>query len=545
MIIFKGLLKTNKTTKRQKLHLSKRIFSILFIFVVSLSLPSFSASSATVDPGYWFDVQSLPAGDLGLTDISGLGYMPDAGAFFTLDAGTNQFAVFTMRGELQSADSLSSAVANPLNLAYNPLGMNVYTLDESQGLLEVGTKSDGGTLQFSQQSTSLQGTVSGVANPQGLAFNPDNGNLYVLDADTNSIVQFTLFTGTRLSPESQTMVESVDSVSVSSLDQLNVEGLAYNSEDSSYYVYSPDTNTVYALSESGSMDSSYDLTALNIDNFSGMTFAPSSDSTDDSSKMNLFVADSGTATQDAQVIEVDIAAKVLPQEVLDAALPNVLVQTIDSYLWSPPNTDATGLEYLIADDRLLVADADIEEEGPTSFYDYVNVWESSKTGTVLATCDTTTAYEEASPAPSPGVSNEPAGVAADPVSGLRFFADDNQQLIFIYDLGADGDYCTSDDSTTSFDTTAFGSGDPEGIAYGEGKLFISDGINAQIYVTDLSGTLLNDWDTSNLFDGSGLSDPEGIGYHWVRGTLFSVSRGQQVIAETTIDGTLLNTYDFT
>ena len=57
--------------------------------------------------------------------------------------------------------------------------------------------------------------------------------------------------------------------------------------------------------------------------------------------------------------------------------------------------------------------------------------------------------------------------------------------------------------------------------------------------------LLDQFDTEFLFGGTGLSDPEGIGYHWERDTLFIASRGQKVIAETTITGTLLNTYDFT
>jgi hypothetical protein len=106
-------------------------------------------------------------------------------------------------------------------------------------------------------------------------------------------------------------------------------------------------------------------------------------------------------------------------------------------------------------------------------------------------------------------------------------------------LGNDGQYCTGDDFVTSANVRTYGSIDPEGIEYGEGKIFIADGKNKEVFVISLgangvldSGDASYHWDTAAL----GLRDPEGIGYQPVRGTLMIVSRGDNIILETSLNG---------
>src|SRR5688572_29367341 len=78
-------------------------------------------------------------------------------------------------------------------------------------------------------------------------------------------------------------------------------------------------------------------------------------------------------------------------------------------------------------------------------------------------------------------SNEPTDVTVNPSNGHRFFADDISDKIFEVDLGRDGLYGTADDTRTSFSTRAFNSFDPEGLAFGQGSLFVSDGGGAEMY----------------------------------------------------------------
>ncbi|NIW43399.1 MAG: hypothetical protein GWN14_00860, partial [candidate division Zixibacteria bacterium] len=118
-------------------------------------------------------------------------------------------------------------------------------------------------------------------------------------------------------------------------------------------------------------------------------------------------------------------------------------------------------------------------------------------------------------------------------------------------VGDDGIYCTSDDIVTFIDTLSFNDDDPEGVAYGNGRLFVTDGVGREVNVIH--------WGDNGVFDGLppdgddtwthfdtdslGLRDPEGIGYHWDRGTIFMVSRNDDVLVETDINGSVLNVYD--
>jgi hypothetical protein len=60
---------------------------------------------------------------------------------------------------------------------------------------------------------------------------------------------------------------------------------------------------------------------------------------------------------------------------------------------------------------------------------------------------------------------------------------DDVKKIFEIDPGTDGLYNTADDIRTSFSTKDFGSTDPEDVTYhpGEGVLYFSDGLNAEVY----------------------------------------------------------------
>jgi hypothetical protein len=144
-------------------------------------------------------------------------------------------------------------------------------------------------------------------------------------------------------------------------------------------------------------------------------------------------------------------------------------------------------------------------------------------------------------------------VAVNPVTGSIFISDDNADEVFEVHLGADNRYCTADDTLTSIDARAYGSQDPEGIAFGQGKLFISDGLGAELYTVSPGpngifdgrsptgdDVLVNHFDTNAL----GIRDPEGVGFHPQRGTLFFVSRlERESMFEVTLAGAIVNVFN--
>ncbi|HXF71530.1 MAG TPA: SdiA-regulated domain-containing protein [Actinomycetota bacterium] len=226
-----------------------------------------------------------------------------------------------------------------------------------------------------------------------------------------------------------------------------------------------------------------------------------------------------------------------PQPVAGQGSPQAtVVAVIDTSAWSPPSPDPTGVAYSPARRKLIVADAEVEE---TSLFAGANAFEARRSGSLLRAYDLT------------GSTREPAGVAVPPRSRLTLFvSDDNADRVFIVRAGEDRRWGTRDDRVRSISTRAFGSQDPEGLAFGRRSLFVADGSGAEIFRIRRRGPrfdgpppdgddAVSRFDTASL----GLSDPEGVDYDPVSGHLFIVSRRERVIVEVTLRGRPVAVFD--
>ena len=189
-----------------------------------------------------------------------------------------------------------------------------------------------------------------------------------------------------------------------------------------------------------------------------------------------------------------------------------LMTTIETFSWSPPSPDPSGIAWWPEKGRLIVADAEVEEI--LTHYAGVNTFETTTDGALQDTSDTT------------AFTNEPVDVAVN--GSTVYFTDDDLDEVFIVDIGPDQELGTSDDTRTSFDTLSFGSDDGEGLAYAGGSLLLSDGVATQVYrihpgsngVFDGTDDRRTCFDTKTL----GMRDPEGITVHPDTGELYLVSR---------------------
>jgi hypothetical protein len=268
-----------------------------------------------------------------------------------------------------------------------------------------------------------------------------------------------------------------------------------------------------------------------------MLFAPSGDPTDDPSIMNLFIADSGASGGDGQIVEVSLTEPVL-QALPESSTGAVLVNTIHTSAWNPPSPDPAGIAYRPDVGRLLISDSEVEEMPP--YWAGANVFDATTAGSLVTTCDVTT------------FTNEPTGVAVNPNNGHIFFSDDGDSVYEVH-LGADGQYCTADDTVTSFSTAAFNSFDAEGLAFGQGNLYIADGVGAEIYIVSPGANGIFDGvspvgdDQVTSFDTASLNqpDPEGIEFRPDTNTLFIVSNNTSSaeVVETTTAGAPVRVID--
>jgi hypothetical protein len=201
--------------------------------------------------------------------------------------------------------------------------------------------------------------------------------------------------------------------------------------------------------------------------------------------------------------------------------------------WSTPSPDPTGIDFLPSG-QLLVVDSEVEE---TRLNEGRNVWRITRGGRVERTMDTLR------------FSREPTDVAVDGRRNRRFFSDDHG-LIFIVHLGPDHIYGTRDDTRHSFSTADFGSSDPEGLAYGGGYLWLSDGSNSTIYRIHpgpngrLEGAAGDDIIRKRQLGGLGVRDLEGI--EWApNGHVFVLpaTRDPDILEINFSTGALMRRYD--
>ncbi|HEU4355752.1 MAG TPA: hypothetical protein VFT27_09210, partial [Actinomycetota bacterium] len=369
-----------------------------------------------------------------------------------------------------------------------------------------------------------------------MSVDPGSGTVYLLDAAGPRIV--------RLEPAAD---GSLEQGSVSELDLRGavsgpVRGLAL--DPASGHLFLRSGQSLLELSGAGAPLRSYDLSASGLQDPQALAFAPSGDRTDDPAALSLYVADSGGGARQSsgQIVELSLSVQATATPPIDFS--SVLVTTVNMAGLNPPSPDTSGITYVAGSDRLVISDGEVEEtvNGITHFQG-ANVWELNRTGLTLAR---TANISNVPPTVVP-MTNEPTGVAYNPANGHYYFSDDGQRKIFDLNPGADGLVGTTGDSWSSFDTSASGNGDPEGVAYDTfgGHLFVADGLNREIYEYTSQGALVGHFDTAQW----GVEDPESVEFNPVSGTLFILSDRSNtlppapIIVETTTSGTLLQTID--
>ncbi|GAA3141042.1 hypothetical protein GCM10010466_35110 [Planomonospora alba] len=221
-----------------------------------------------------------------------------------------------------------------------------------------------------------------------------------------------------------------------------------------------------------------------------------------------------------------------------AELGAALVRTVDLSALDPPLPDPSGIAYAADRDRLLVVDGEVDE---MPVFDGANLFEITRSGTLT----------------DRGLTNpptkEPVGVSHDPGSGHAFVVDDDQQRVHIFDPGPDGRFATADDVRTWFSTGAFGSTDPEDVAFHPrtGEVFVLEGTDNDIHRVSpgpngvFDGVAPAGDDVAVEFDvlGLGIRDPEGIGVHPARDTLLVADFTTGRVYELNREIMLVNTID--
>jgi hypothetical protein len=511
---------------------------VLVGLVVVSAIPVRSWASAQNGSGPLWVVRALHTSEYGMDEPKGLAFSSTANTFLLLDGSAN-VALVTMGEDHAGTRVIPEVQDDPLNVAFDKKSGSLFVFERGRSEL-VKSK-----LDASAPSTRFAVNALGIKDPQGIALGPEDGRLFILDAGNSQIVSVVPDPTLGFDANEALRANRVERFSLKKLGAGTLRGITYNPGNGHLYVSEPAQKSLYELTQSGDLVSSFDLGALGINSPSAMTFAPSVDNTDDPGINDLFILDAGAVSTDSQIVELSLQAPAaLPPGT--TLLPATLVQIIDTSnaAWSPSSPDPAGVDYLPPTDgrptgALLIADSEVDEM--PNYFLGKNVFESTTSGTLVSTCSTTS------------FTNEPTGVAINPGNNHIFISNDTGTNDKVYEvsLGTDGIYCTADDTVTITNVaTLYGATDAEDVAYGNNTLFIADGVNAEVYRIPLGidGVLgggddgaMTHFDTAAL----GFADMEAIGYNPDAGTLFIASPkpSDRYLGETTTSGTLVNAYD--
>ncbi|MGH3134932.1 MAG: PKD domain-containing protein [Gaiellaceae bacterium] len=517
---------------------------LAFLVSVFFTVTASAAPDATTSGGSTLrQAQVLEVDRIGVASPVGLAFAADTKSFHVVgarqggaaaDTDVVRLTPFALSPVSDRAGSarIAAAVKDPVNVAFDARGGRLLLLDSANRLLEVRTDANGDL--DSRTLVRRDALRLDLQDPQGMTVDP-SGTAFILDAAQPRLL--------RVEPAAdggfdRALITEID-LRPSGLG--GVRGLAIDPLSGHFQLRS--ARSLVELTTTGEVVATRDLSGLELTNPEGMTFAPSGDPTDDPGQQSVYVADSGSVKSSGQIMEVSLVPLVAI-----AAIDFVaeLKNTIDTAAFSPPGTppspDPSGLTYLPAPrDTLVMVDGEVEEtvNGITHFQG-VNVWEMTRTGHVVDTAN----ISKVAPTSVP-MTQEPVGVTWQPGTEHFFVTEDGGKKVYNLNPGGDGNIGTPDDTFTSFSTTANGNsnGDPEGIAYdtSENRLWVADGVGAEIYHYETNGTLLGHFDVQAF----GVADPETVEYNAASNTLFVLSNRQSgpIIIEVTTGGALLKTID--
>ncbi len=479
-------------------------------------------------------VQVIAAGGLGVTAPSGIAYAPESAALLVAGVapdGTSTVVRTTPLGRLLTADSVEPVLVSS-DIVYDPSD-DVLVSAARDGAHLAARAAPGGVIA-ALPARDVPVPAGAAGPPLGIAV-ATSGDLLVLVADG---VVVNVGPADRPSRETTRIKLAVEEL---------VVGLAVQS-DGTLYTMSTDGSTIYELDAAGTLVATRDVSTAGIEEPTGMVLAPSADPTDPPTIESLFVVDAGSSAAEAGIYEFELAATPLDATVQAATTGTAtLVRTIETVDLNPSSPDPSGLAYDASADRLVMVDGEIEEENVNSYpYPGANGWVFPRDGSTTASTFDLTTHECNAPQ---GLrrNREPVGIALNPATGNYFVTNDQEGLIYEVDSAFNPLRC--------FFSDPYGIADAEGLAFGNGSLFVADGTGAEIWQIGPGndGIIGTADDAVSHFDTAGLGqpDPEGVEFDSVSGNLFVVSNtsgssilevttGGTAVRELTVSGVILD-----
>ena len=454
-------------------------------------------------------VRTMELDKIGFSGPTGLDWNERLGALVATESTNGRSRVTAFTGD----EKLIGRVRLPRNVDAGGL-----VVDPRSGratvVAETGSVSVGrGNLRRSAPNLLASG-LPDLPDPEGLTYSRDGELVALVD-------------GALLRIDEDGGVDRAQ-VDVPSSHQLR--GLTSHPQRPELFTLDVTAQELLALDEDGNVLIAYAADEVDLIDVQDIAFAPSGDPTDDPSVQRLFIADAGKPGAVGVVLETTLEQYGLAA---NHVIPPSDIRVVATSSYNPPSPDPSGVAYLSGSDRLFISDGEVDE---MSIYAGANLFQTTRAG-ALQTTGTTLPWSE-----------EPVGVGYNPLNNHLFLSDDDPNDVFELTAGADGRFGTPDDGRTTFNVQDEVL-DPEGIDYdaATNSLWYAGGEASDLHRQQAgsdgqfgtSDDVWTHWD-SGIF---GLQDPEGLGVDSVRGTILVLDDASQTIYELDRNAALLNTID--
>jgi len=268
-------------------------------------------------------------------DPAGIVFHGGSGQMLISDSEVNEMPIFTgvnvfattLAGVLEQAYTTLPFSDEPTGIAYNPNNGHLFISDDvERAVFEADPGSDGRFLTGDDVITSISTTAFGSADPEGVTFDPAGGILYVVDGVNAEIYAISpgdngVFDG--VAPTGDDNVTSFDTQAHGLLDP---EGLGYDSDFGHLYAVGEPISLVFHFTTGGALLRTIDISSAGPWKPAGLAYAPSSRTP---GEMSLWIVDRGVDNNSDPSENDGRAYEVVPAPLPGNFLPTVTIQSPD------------------------------------------------------------------------------------------------------------------------------------------------------------------------------------------------------------------------
>ena len=215
------------------------------------------ASKAFTQEPYVNLVRHIETQELGIASLEGLAFSPAADVFLIVTTtGAVRINLLTPREQPAAAIDVATAIAAPLNMAFDRKGNGLLFLDATvDELVEIKAGANGRPEPDSEAVTRFQVRQFGLHKAQGMTFDPETGALFFLDVPSPQAVPRIV----RIIPDPQDRFDGdsaerggrISNIFLNSLRGSDPRGIAFNPVDSHLYIMSQVEQKLYEVTDQG------------------------------------------------------------------------------------------------------------------------------------------------------------------------------------------------------------------------------------------------------------------------------------------------------